>query len=326
MTPSILEGVFLFDGTTVQYSSMDTTDEFLVDPTEAGVRLDRFLTTKTKKSRSFVQKLIREGRVQINHRAAASHDRVAGGEAVSVAWPGIVQRHEELVPRIVAETAGYLVVDKPAGLLAHGTPSRRETSLVDWLRKLVPDIDRVGEAGRPGIVHRLDRDVSGLMVIAKTPEAFESLQEQFRHRTVAKTYTAVVVGSPADEEGEIRFRLARSRRSRGRMAARPEGAVGKEALTQYVVERRFRGAALLRVKIVSGRTHQIRAHLFALNLPILGDRLYKAKKATRLPDPGRPFLHATDLSFFDQDGVRQSFHAPLPAELQTVLDRLEQKS
>ncbi|MBI3957035.1 MAG: RluA family pseudouridine synthase [Candidatus Kerfeldbacteria bacterium] len=288
----------------------------------AGERLDRWLTAALGMSRSAVQRLMKDGLITVDGAKPIPHQPTRPGQTIIVQSPEIVRRHEMLIPRIVQETADFLVLDKPAGLLVHPTPRGGETTLVDWLLEHDPAIRGVGEADRPGIVHRLDRDVSGLMVVAKTPEFFTHLQHEFREHRVEKVYTGLVIGSPATDEGEIRFLIARSRRQRGRMAARPVHEEGREALTRYRVVERFATTTLLSLTIETGRTHQIRAHCFAIGHPIVGDKLYRAKSPANLPDLARPFLHATDLAFRDQDGTVRRFHADLPQELKGLLSTL----
>lgn len=288
-----------------------------------GERLDRYLARTLQRSRSSLQRLIKEGLVTVNGRAVIAHHPLRAQDVIVIAEPALERRHETLTPTVIDETPEFLVLEKPAGLLTHPTPTRRETTLSDWIVERYPEVKEIGEHERPGIVHRLDRDVSGLLVVARTPVAFKHLQDEFRHRRVKKTYTALVVGSPQTEEGDIRFRIARSRRRRGRMAARPEHAEGKEALTRFEVLERFRHTTLLAVHLVSGRTHQIRAHLFALGLPIVGDRLYKGKRSgADTPDPGRLFLHASKLGFSGLDGAWHEYTSPLPASLSSLLDEL----
>ncbi len=212
--------------------------------------------------------------------------------------------------RIIAETDAWLVINKPAGLLVHpASETDTEPTLIDALLAHDPKIAKVGpEPERPGIIHRLDRDVSGLMVVAKTQAAYDDLQTQFRERKIDKTYLALVHGVMELDEGDIRFKLARST-TKGRMAARPvEKSEGKVAWTHYAVLERLPGATLLRVNIFSGRTHQIRAHLFALGHPVFGDTLYKRRQSDRRNEAPRLMLQSIELSFRDPvSGEKQTF-------------------
>lgn len=248
-------------------------------------------------------------------------------------------------PKIIAETDDYLVINKPAKLAVHGGGNLREKTLTDWLEKHYPKIIGVGEDTiRPGIVHRLDKDVSGLMVIAKNQKSFLSLKNQFKNRTVKKIYTALVYGSIESDFGTIDFSIVRAK-SGQRMAALPANAANllsrrhprnrdqgnierwfksRTALTEFQVIKRFVNYTLLKVIIKTGRTHQIRVHFFAYGHPLVGDSLYNTKK-TRLKnqklDLGRIFLVANKLSFKDLREQRQSFIIDLPSELKTVLPK-----
>jgi len=232
-------------------------------------------------------------------------------------------------PKIIFENNNYLVIDKPAGLLVHGAPHIKEATLVSWLLKKYPDIKDVGEdPARPGIVHRLDKDVSGLMVIPKNQATYEMLKEQFQTRTIKKEYTALVYGKIFKDEEEINFPIKRSEQGY-KMAAVPQNFSEqnddkiRQAVTKITIIKRLINYTLLKVEIKTGRTHQIRVHLFAFGHPIVGDNLYSTKM-TRIKNKkhnlGRVFLVSTKLEFDDQDGVRQSFQVGLPADLLTFLE------
>lgn len=306
-------------------------ERFTVESWNSGVRLDRFLVAMTKQSRNYIQKRIDEGRVVVNGKQETKHHAVREGDVIEI-LPAKEQktvRGLEFVPTILDETDEFLVIEKPSGLLVHPPEGRapqsediNEPTLVDWLRKKIPNIDAVGELHRPGLVHRLDREVSGLMVIAKTPHSYEHLKEQFKKRQIMKVYTALVAGGPSDDEGTISFRIARSKRTPRRMASRPESADGKEAVTKYDVVQRFKNATLLSVRILTGRTHQIRTHLFAKGWPVVGDTLYKQKDAPKLPPLSRPFLHASKLGFADKQDDWKEYESELPEELQSYVKTL----
>lgn len=240
--------------------------------------------------------------------------------------------------KIIDETPNFLVIEKPAGLLVHPTVHHEGPTLVDKLVAHYPKIKKVGDdPERPGIVHRLDREVSGLMVVAKTPEMFEHLKQQFAGRTIHKEYIALVCGKLSKDEGKIDFVIARSRRG-GRMAARPSSQDGREAKTHYEVIERFPNATLVRVMPETGRTHQIRAHFHALGHPLVGDRLYRTKKQRRkelqkFKDEEtqmlgkqkitRLMLHATTLSFPDLEGKIKTFESSPPAEFLNFIKTLK---
>lgn len=184
---------------------------------------------------------------------------------------------EKQAIKIIYENDGFLVLDKPAGLEVYSEIKKEEPTLVDWLLEKYPAIAKVGpDPARPGIVHRLDKAASGLMVVAKTRFAFDHLAKQFLERQVKKEYTVLVHGSVSKDEGTIEFPLARAKS--GRFAALPMGSEGRVAITEYEVIERFRNFTLLKVRIKTGRTHQIRVHLHALGHSVVGDKLYKQKK------------------------------------------------
>jgi 23S rRNA pseudouridine1911/1915/1917 synthase len=234
-------------------------------------------------------------------------------------------------PKIVAKTDDYIVVEKPTGLLTHPTMADEKNSLSGWLVKKFPEIKKVGDDPelRPGIVHRLDKEASGLLVVARTQKMFDHLKEQFKNRTIEKEYYALVHDQVARDWEILNFPIARSETSE-RMAARPiradeiieEGE--KEAKTEFMVEKRFVNFTLLRVTLHTGRMHQIRVHFLAYNHPLVGDPLYIQKKRKRAWDDklGRLFLHSTKLSFTDLNGEKQSFESPMPPELNKFLEQL----
>lgn len=227
-----------------------------------------------------------------------------------------------MLPHIIEETPDFIVLEKPAGLIVHATPGHEGPALTDFLIKKYPEIKGVGEGeDRPGIVHRLDKDVSGLMVVARTQDAFMHLKSQFQTRAVKKIYTALVIGKLPKDEGVIDFPIARSFR-RPRMAAVPkstERTDARDAITRYEVVKRFPNATLVRVEIETGRTNQIRAHFHALGYPIAGDARYMIKSKKMRGAPTRPFLHATMLSFRDRNGEFRTYKSELPNDLKKCL-------
>ena len=228
-----------------------------------------------------------------------------------------------LTPQVIAETPDYVVVLKPAGLLVHEADSAPgEKTLVDWLIKKYPEVKKVGDdpKTRPGIVHRLDREASGLLVVARTQKMFEMLKIQFQEHTIDKRYMVLVHGKVINSHGDIKLPIGRAGRG-GRMAAHNTGVEdAREAHTFYEVKARHGGVTLLEVTITTGRTHQIRVHMFALQHPVVGDTLYPVKKVGKaFPILDRLFLHATHLAFTDLAGQRVEFDAPLPTELDRYL-------
>ena len=237
-----------------------------------------------------------------------------------------------LVPDIIEQTDDYVVIVKPAGLLVHPADSSLdEPTLVDWLVEKFPQIKTVGDEPelRPGIVHRLDREASGLMVIALNQKTFDALKMQFQDRTIEKEYLVLVHGKMLREFGEINLPIGRMSRG-GRMAAHSSNyEEGSEARTEYFVEKRFSTTTLLRVHIHTGRTHQIRVHMFSLQHPVVGDTLYplkkfgKTKMGKAFPLPPRLCLHAARLVFTDKTGARKEFLAELPPDFANYLTQFK---
>jgi 23S rRNA pseudouridine1911/1915/1917 synthase len=223
---------------------------------------------------------------------------------------------------IIFENKDVLVVNKPAGLLVHPTLASKEPTLMDAVLKYDKKIKGVGgDLNRSGIVHRLDREASGVMIVARNNKAHANLKEQFKLRQTEKHYAVLVLGKVAEQHGTINFPIARSS-SRSRMAARPLSQEGKEAITHYEVVARFTTSTLLDVRIETGRTHQIRAHFFALGHPVAGDKLYLRRDIKPLKTE-RLLLHAKALTVTLPDGERQTFTAPLPSEIENVLANLK---
>jgi len=249
-------------------------------------------------------------------------------------------------PSVIFEDADCLVVNKPAGLIVHGGPQITETTLADWLVKQYPSIKDVGEDPlRPGIVHRLDKEVSGLMVIAKNQASFQHLKSLFQEREIIKQYLALVHGAIETDQGEINFPIKRASTGH-RMAALPanleklwdrprpknrdQGNLdaqlqARPASTEFKVLKKLVNYTFLEVKIKTGRTHQIRVHFFAYGHPLVGDDLYSTKRAkarNQKLNLGRIFLVSSRLSFKNQAGQKLDFSLDLPAELKNFLDKL----
>jgi 23S rRNA pseudouridine1911/1915/1917 synthase len=287
----------------------------------ADQRLDRYLAQALPGvSRSHLQRLIRQGLVSLDGRAARPSTLVEPGMRVTVQLPspptpGIAP--EPIALDIVYEDDDLLVVDKPAGMVVHPAAGHPSGTLVNALLAHCPALS-VGEQGRPGIVHRLDRDTSGLIVVAKTTRALEHLRRQFKSRQVQKTYLALVHGHPPAAEGVIEAPVGRDPHHRQRMAVL---AGGRPARTHFRRLAELGDHCLVSLRLETGRTHQIRVHLAWLGIPVVGDRIY-GERRNELGAP-RQLLHAWRLSF-DRPGGRGTIEltAPLPADLQGILSRL----
>ncbi len=304
--------------------------EIEVPAEAAGDRLDRFLTAVVAgTSRSQIQRLIREGRVLVGGKAARQNTAVRAGETIVVEIPP--PKPAEPIPEalplvIVHEDADIVVVDKPAGMVVHPAAGHAGGTLVNALLHHVGDLSGVGGTERPGIVHRLDRGTSGLMVVAKHDAAHRELARQFHDREVEKTYIALAWGL-VHAGKRIDLPIGRDPVSREKMSLRARRA--RTAVTRVVRAEKIDGLSLLEVAIATGRTHQIRVHLSGIGHPVVGDPLYGGVHR-RVPGHlhavqrlERPFLHASRLVIsHPADGRRMAFESPLPPDLQSVLDEL----
>ena len=325
--------------------------EFFVSAEHAGARLDQFLVEKLADvSRARVQEIIAEHKVIVSGATPKASLRLKGGEKVEVlgpAQPPPLRAIAEDIPLdVVYEDDDLAVIDKPAGMMVHAgagatEDARNRGTLVNALLHRYNALSGVGGELRPGIVHRLDRETSGLIVVAKNDEAHRKLAEQFAQRKAKKTYLALVHGWIRDDKGTIRSQISRDPVRRNRMTSR--GTQGREAISHYRVQRRIRGPygkfTLLEIKIDTGRTHQIRVHMASLGHPVVGDRIYGAaanltpaapRGGRSLLQPiglGRNFLHSATLEIVHpHTGKVLAFSRTLPAELLKFLDLLEEKA
>lgn len=304
-------------------------DKITVLESDAGNRLDKFLSSTFKNfSRHYLQSAIKNGQVLVNDKKVTPHYFLKKNDIINLAveeqtGPRITPSKEVKID-VINETADYLIINKPEGLVVHPAPGVKELTLIDGLIACYPEILNLGDDRlRPGIVHRLDRDVSGIMVIPKNNKMFNHLKQQFKDRTVNKEYIGLVQEPVAAPSGIINFPLGRSKTQHGKIAARPQGEDGKEAITEYTVAKNFAHASLLKIKITTGRTHQIRAHLAAFGHPLVGEKIYKPTKSKITKKLNRLFLHAHTLSFTDLQGNKKIFTSPLPKELADYLSSLK---
>lgn len=304
-----------------------------------GKRIDAFMSEITDLSRSQAKKVIEAGGFFVNGKLVSGHHALKEGDKIT--------KEEQQAPKeprrktrrivddtvkisvkdllIVKETSDWVAVYKPCGVLMHPDHAHLDGTLVDALIERDPGIAKIGEdPGRPGIMSRLDKDVSGLVVIAKTQKAFDDLKKQFGEHSVKKVYSALVYGEMEGLDGDIRFRIGRST-SKARMAAFPENSeLGQAAWTHYAIAKRFKDATLLSIQILTGRTHQIRAHMLAMQHPIVGDILYKPKTIERTIITPRLLLQSTHLEFTDPASrERVILEIPLDQDFQDVLKTLK---
>ena len=301
------------------------TRELTAATEHAGVRLDAFLSADGALTRSQAARLIAEGRVRVNGKPAAKSARLSGGETVTVDVPQL--RETALPPQdipldVVYEDDDVIVVNKPTGLVVHPAPGHPDGTLVNALLHHCGDsLSGIGGEKRPGIVHRIDRDTSGLIIAAKNDAAHAFLSAQLSDHTLARTYECLVTGSLKQDSGTVDAPIGRHPTDRKKMAVVSNG---RRAVTHWEVVARYPGATHVRCRLETGRTHQIRVHMAYLGHPILGDTVYGAKK----PVPGLTgqCLHATGLRFI-HPRTREivELTCPLPEEFTRMLAKLEKK-
>jgi 23S rRNA pseudouridine1911/1915/1917 synthase len=305
----------------------------VVEPEHDGMRLDQFLTALLPdQSRAQIQRLIKEGQVS-GPFSVRSSTAVRADQAFTVDLPEPTPSTvapEALPLLIVFEDSDIVVLDKPAGMVVHPAAGHSSGTLVNALLHHVKDLSGVGGELRPGIVHRLDRGTSGLMVVAKNDAAHQELSRQFADREVEKEYVALVWGV-VHAGKRIDAPIGRDPQQRQKMSTRARRA--RSAVTRVTWSRHFPGVSLIKVAISTGRTHQIRVHLNAIGHPIVGDSLYGGVHRRTTADLRavqrleRPFLHSARLSFTHPgDGRRVDFDAPLPPDLQAVIDDIEART
>ncbi len=301
-------------------------------------RLDKVLAEASGLSRERVKALIGQGAVMVAGRPAASGSgKAAGGEPFSIALPPpapLDTQAQDIPLDIVFEDAHLIVVNKPAGLVVHPAAGNLDGTLVNALLHHCAQDGQTRLSGingtlRPGIVHRIDKDTSGLLVVAKSDAAHEGLARQFADHSIERAYLALSAGRPRPADGTIAARLGRSDANRKKMAVLPGGAArGKHAVTRYRTLRPLRHAALVECRLETGRTHQVRVHLASIGHPLLGDPVYGRDPAPLRPVLGelgfrRQALHAASLGFVHPiGGERLGFTAELPADMAELIDRI----
>lgn len=289
-------------------------------------RLDKFLAEQILHlSRAKIQSMISAGEVRVNEKVVNKPAyKLESGDEVSALLTEITENlpaEQEIALEVIYEDADVIVINKPAGLVVHPGAGNADFTLVNALLFRWPQIASVGEPERPGIVHRLDKDTSGVLIVAKTTRGYTWLVKQFKTRKAKKSYLALVDGKPPTPTGRIETRIGRDEKHRQRMAV-TYGDQGRKADSEFFTVAEYRDHTLLEVNPLSGRTHQIRVHLAFLGCPVVGDQIYGRRKNSL--DTDRFFLHASKLTIrLPGDETETEFSAPLPADLQTILDHLE---
>jgi len=311
------------------------TEAFMVEQSIPAGRLDRFLRERfPAASRSAWQRLIEQGHVRVNGKPVKPTHAPRAGEQVEVHWPEArpaAAQAEEIPLDVLFEDKSLLVLNKPAGLVVHPAAGHEEHTLVNaLLHHCRGSLSGIGGVARPGIVHRLDKETSGCLVVAKNDAAHLALAAQFAQRQVAKIYNAIVCGELARDAGEIRAAIARHPSHRKRMAARDDDD-GRAAHTSFRVLERLNAATFVEAQIHTGRTHQVRVHFQFLGHPLAGDDTYGARQNRRLTEltgyrPPRVLLHARELSFVHPRTEKElSFEAPLPKDFREALKFLRRR-
>jgi 23S rRNA pseudouridine1911/1915/1917 synthase len=308
--------------------------EALVGPDQDGLRLDRALVELfPSQSRNFLAKLVSGGGVRVDGKPAAKpSQKVEPGQKVEIDVPAAVPsslESQEIPLTFLYEDDDLVVLDKPAGLVVHPAAGHPDQTLVNALLFHVRDLSGIGGELRPGIVHRLDKDTSGVMLVAKHDEAHRKLTAAWNTDAVRKEYLAVVYGTPSSDRGTVDAPIGRDPRDRKRMAVVPDG---RRAITDYEVAERLRHASVVRCRLRTGRTHQIRVHMKHLGHPIVGDPVYSGPQWRGIPDKKiqktvaameRQALHAARITFaHPRTGEVMAFEAPLPEDLRNLIEAL----
>ncbi len=293
---------------------------FIVE--EPGARLDRYVTDRFPNlSRTRIQKLIQDGHIRVNEDTVKSGIKLESGDRIIISLPPPTTgapEPEDIPLKILYEDNDVLVIDKPAGLTVHPAPGHPDHTLVNAVLAHLSHLPDAGDSQRPGIVHRLDKDTSGVMLIAKNSLAHENLTDQFKSRSVTKVYKVLVKGRLSPEDGIIEAPIGRDSSHRQRMAVVGESR-GREARTLYHVISYIGDYTLLEAKLETGRTHQIRVHFKAIGYPVAGDKVYGVES----PHLNRQFVHAARLGFkLPSTGNYAEFSSPLPSDLEKALKEL----
>lgn len=298
----------------------------IIEPEDSGQRIDVFLSKNPEiASRNFAQNLIEKGLVLVEGKEVDKNYRLKAGQMVDVTIPPPepTEVKPEAIPLdIKYEDNNLIVLSKPAGMVVHPAHGHATGTLVNALLAHTPELSGIGGVARPGIIHRLDKDTSGLMIIAKNDFAHQALSRELKDRKIKRTYLALVHGRFKEKEGTVDAPIGRSPKFRQKMAVM--GVAAREAVSHYHVLATYNNYSLVSVSLETGRTHQIRVHMKYINHPVVGDQLYGSGKSKRDLGLNRQFLHACKLEFtHPRTGKRMVFEDKLPPDLQEVLDKLK---
>jgi 23S rRNA pseudouridine1911/1915/1917 synthase len=301
-----------------------------VPPESKPVRLDSFVAQQCTLTRSYIQKLIREGMVTVNSIAEKNSHKVRSGDHVEILIPD--RPESDLVPEdipldILWEDDHIIVINKPSNLVIYPAAGNRNGTLMNGLISICKNLSSVGAPLRPGVIHRLDKDTSGVIVIAKNDNAYYSIARQFKNREVKKEYLALLYGNLQEDKGEIKAAIGRSLSDRKKMSTRTRA--GKEAVTRFEVVKRLGSATLAKIRIITGRTHQIRVHFASIGNPVLGDKVYGKKTSLKTGQTtfkfSRQMLHAYSLELkHPATGDMLEFNAPVPQDIENAIEAISQ--
>lgn len=303
---------------------------FVVGEEENPARVDKYLSAILPDlSRSQLQRLIKQACVQVNGKLVKAHRQVAQGDVIALQLPqpiSLAVEPQDIPIDILYEDADLLVINKPPAMVVHPAPGNLQGTLVNALLYCIKDLSSINGVLRPGIVHRLDKDTSGCLLVAKNDRSHVSLSQQFESRTIQKEYLALVWGRMMQASGIIDMRIGRHPIQRKKMAVRPEG---RDAITHYERLEEMGGCTLLSLRPKTGRTHQLRVHLASMGFPILGDLQYARRRPERkftVPVP-RQMLHAASIAFIHPSSNQvMRFQAPIPQDMQDVIEALRGES
>lgn len=289
---------------------------------DINIRIDKYLSDKTEYSRSTIQKMIEEGYIKVNNKTTKCSYKLEQNDIISIDdtyTKEIDIKPEDIKLDIVYEDNDLMIINKPSGMVVHPGNGNHEHTLVNALMGYTNTLSKGSNEFRPGIVHRIDKDTSGLLVVAKNDKTHELLAENFKNKTINRYYTALVIGNLDTDEGIIDAPIGRDKENRKRNTVTKENS--KNAITHFNIIKKYKGYTLINLKLDTGRTHQIRVHMKYIGYPVYNDPVYTKNKCT----PFGQFLHSREIDFIHPiSGKHLHFEAPLPKEFQDFLSNLEE--